>query len=106
MQKELDQLSDQEQIKRTELDTINFQVEELNKSNASILETNTEELIDLELQQERKREKLLETEDSKSSKLAEIKDIDIRIAGAERSLADLKSYQRQAEQTEKELETS
>ena len=112
MQKELDQLSDQEQIKRTELDTINFQVEELNKSNALILETNSEELKDLELQQERKREKLLETEDSKSSKLAEINDIDIRIADAERSLVDLKSYQRQAEQaeqaeqTEKELETS
>lgn len=106
MQKELDQLSDQEQIKRTELDTINFQVEELNKSNALILETNTEELKDLELQQEQKREKLLETEDSKSSKLAEIKDIDIRIADAERSLADLKSYQKEAEQTEKELETS
>lgn len=49
---------------------------------------------------------MLETEDSKSSKLAEIKDIDIRIADAERSLADLKSYQKEAEQTEKELETS
>ena len=104
MQKELELLSDQEKIKQTELDTINFQVEELNKNNTLIVETNSDELKELELQQEQKREKLLATEELKSSKQSEIKDIEIRIVGAERSLAALKADQSNTEQ--KELETS
>jgi len=104
MQKELELLSDQEKIKQTELDTINFQVEELNKNNTLIVETNSDELKELELQQEQKREKLLTTEELKSSKQSEIKDIEIRIVGAERSLVALKADQSNTEQ--KELETS
>jgi len=101
-QKELDHLSDEEQTKQIELDTINFQIEELEKSKSEIQEINSDELKNLEQQQEEKQQKLRETEELKAAKQAEIKDMDIRIIGVERSLADLKAEQMDSEEETEE----
>ena len=106
MQKEIDDLSEEDKLKNTELQTINFQVEELKKSNIVVNETHAEELRDLEIQQQSKREKLKKADDLKSAKLDEIKDLDIRITGLERSIENLKSESNEEKQNEKELETN
>ncbi|MEH6455230.1 MAG: hypothetical protein V7749_02845 [Cocleimonas sp.] len=106
MQEELDQLSEDEQEKHTELNTIVFQIDELNKNGSTLLEANSDELIDLEQQQELKRKKLSKTDALKSSKHEEIKDIEILIIGLERSLENLKIEQKQIEEDESELATT
>jgi len=107
-QKELVQLSDEEQVKQNKIDTINFQVEELNNDNELMVETNSDELKELELQQKQKRGKLLETEKLKSTKQAIISDIELHIQSAERSLEKLKVDQDQSEadQSDSELVTT
>ena len=90
IQKEFDSLDEDQQVKQIELDTINFQVEELNKNNSLVESNNSDEIKDLVLQQEKKQEKLSETEKLKQSKQSEITDIDLRIVAVERSLEKLK----------------
>lgn len=106
MKKNIDQLSDDEQTKQIELNTVVFQINELKNNSTTLLEANSDELANLEKQQERKRKSLLETETSKSSKQEEIKDIEILIIGLERSLKKLKIEQNQIEQDVSELATT
>ena len=105
LEEELDLLTDDEQIKLNELSTFEFQIEELNKNNLSVEEAYSDELKNLETQQEHKHKKLLEIEKSKASKQTEITDIDLRIIAVERSLEKLKLDQseEETEQASEEL---
>ena len=93
IQKVLDKLSNDHNDKKSELKNIECQIDELSRSQTTLSEIHSDEFKDLEKQQQNKRKKLLETEELKSSKQEEIKDIEIRIIGIERSLDIIKENQ-------------
>ena len=91
LQGQCDQLADDLHVKQCEIDTLDLQIEELNKNNGQIESVNSTELEELAKQQEIKQEKVAETEKLKKSKQAEMTEIDIKIERIQQSLDTLKS---------------
>ena len=92
-QVELDALLLKDQEKQKELEVIDFQISELNKSNVLLDKGNAETLTDIEKQKLEKQKTIAEIDKLKAAKQSEIDGIEKTISQAEDSLVEMKSTQ-------------
>ena len=97
-QKELDVFLKLDRQKQRDLESIDFEIQELQKNNKLSDKASSNELEDLQQQHQERDDKVEEIDRLKESKQAEINEIDKNIEKAERSLAKLKSSQGAEEQ--------